>query len=300
MAIPITWDSSGTKAEEVIAQSSGGGKLKKKKSVRFTPIPDGPTDEPITPIDEGGTGLPTPDTTPESIEKKAKKGLFARFRTNHPRAGAPPSPPGSDDEDTDTWQHHASYFPEYEPINPRPGNIPGVPGVVGQNRYFPEYTPLTQAGFPSGTSGAYAYALDPAQALAAGHSERIGHSVVVHYPDLPKFADYQGDGKNKWQSGQHGIEGWNGFGWEGEKLPNQDGQTFGAPMPPGQPLPVEEKEQGGGGGGGGGKKKNKSKNKNKNKNKQGGGGGGGGGVGGGGDDDEGDEGGGDEGGGDDE
>jgi hypothetical protein len=181
-----------------------------------------------------------------------------------------------------------------------------MPGVNNHATYFPDYTPVFHASHPvhayPGASGALAYALSTPEAEAAAHAQRVGHSIAIHYPDLPRFAEYQSTAKagSTWQSGKWGVEGWTGFGWTGEKLPMEDGTTFGAPMPKGVPLPKDnegkgkkgkkkdgeggeddgegdEKEgeagpdaakgggdaEGGGGGGGGGGKKNKNKKKNK-------------------------------------
>ena len=94
---------------------------------------------------------------------------------------------------------------------------------------------------------------------ARQHSAALGHAVAIHYPALPRFAEYNSGGgadqaKAGWTSGKYGAEGWTGCGWEGEKLPNADGASFAAPMPKGVPLEGEGKKKGGGGGGGGKKK----------------------------------------------
>ncbi|ORX38388.1 hypothetical protein BD324DRAFT_620656 [Kockovaella imperatae] len=122
-------------------------------------------------------------------------------------------------------------------------------------------------------SSAFAYALDPAVSQAQAYSAAMGHNVIVHYPDLPKFGEYQG-GKGSWSSARRGTDGWTGYGWEGEgtKLPDKDGLTFGAPMPKGQELSKAGSVSGGGagalpsgGGDGGGKSRSKSKSKSKKK-----------------------------------
>lgn len=50
-----------------------------------------------------------------------------------------------------------------------------------------------------------------------------------------------------WGSG----EGWKGYGWAGEVLPDKEGKTFGIPMGEGRlpPVPVKKKKGKGGGDG---------------------------------------------------
>ena len=102
------------------------------------------------------------------------------------------------------------------------------------------------------------YPLTPAEVQAHQHSKALGHSVAIHYPVLPTWDEYSGGGKadktkTGWTSGKWGVEGWTGYGWDGGKLPNTDGLSFGAPMPQGLPLDTDEgkKKKGGGGDGGG-------------------------------------------------
>ena len=188
--------------------------------------------------------------------------------STHPTGAAPPpldlpAPSSPDGPATDTqseveeWHHHASYFPEYEPISTAPV-APAEDEVKPHSSYFPEYTPLLHRSHPlngyPGASAAVAYALTTPETAAAAHAQKIGHDVGVYYPDLPKFADYDSKkGGNGWKSGQYafGVDGWTGFGWAGEKLPDAEGRIFGAPMPSGAPMAKSN----GGNGGGKGKKK---------------------------------------------
>jgi hypothetical protein len=175
----------------------------------------------------------TPETTPD----RKKPSFISRF-TNKPTypfpaqgtiINHPPSPaPSHERDDQPEWKHHESYFPEYTPIYP-----------------------TTTFADPY----AKAYLLTPAEIQAQQHAARVGHAVAVHYPMLPPFADYSSGAKGQgaWQSGQWGTSNWTGFGLSGEKLPDTEGKTFGAPMPKGIPNPdPNEKEKKGKGGGGGG------------------------------------------------
>ena len=204
-------------------QWNNGAKLKKNK-VQFTPGPD------------GNPYLPTPDTTPERPTGKAKgkpksamKASPAMFPSGEPIKGMTEmhpllqrQPAGGD------WKHHDSYFPEYTPIWPKK-----------------PYTGLANV-----------YGLSEAERQADSHSQTMGHAVSIHYPDLPSWAEYGKTipkGQTGWQTTKLGTEGWTGYGYDGNKLPNAQGQTFGAPMPPGEQI---QGQQGQGGG-----KKNKKKNK---------------------------------------
>lgn len=88
------------------------------------------------------------------------------------------------------------------------------------------------------------------EAELGAHAQRVGHSISIHYPDLPRFAEYQASAGPVWQGSKWGVEGWTGYGWVSEKLPDAAGNTFEAAMPKGVPLPTEED---------GKKKKNKNK-----------------------------------------
>ena len=190
---------------------------------------------------------PTLETTPER-----KPSMFSRFgskqkgkQVHYDTPGAPPTPTSPQIEDEEPgWKHHESYFPEYTPIYPT--------------------TTFTDPY-------AKAYLLTPAEIQAQQHAANVGHAVAVHYPMLPPLGDYSATrGQGAWQSGQWGNSNWTGFGLSGEKLPDSDGNTFGAPMPKGIPNPEPgAKGKGGGGGGEGGASKAE----------EGGGGGGGGGGG---------------------
>lgn len=165
---------------------------------------------------------PTPDPTPE----RPKSSFFSRFTgagknsTTYPSSDqvkVPPSPPPSPG-----WKHHDSYFPEYTPIYP--------------TTTFAD--PFAQP-----------YLLTPAEMQAQEHAARVGHAVAVHYPMLPPFSEYQSAGgktQGAWQSGHWGNSNWTGFGLNGERLPDGEGKTFGAPMPKGV-LPEGAKGAGGGG-----------------------------------------------------
>jgi len=175
----------------------------------------------------------TPDPTPPA---KRQTPWLNKFRLTSPTTqpdlpitSTPIKTAASDDE----WHHHQYYFPEYEPIYPHTST----------------YDPWARA-----------YPLSPAEMQARQQSAALGHAVAIHYPALPRFAEYNSGGgadqaKAGWTSGKYGAEGWTGCGWEGEKLPNADGASFAAPMPKGVPLEGEGKKKGGGGGGGGKKKK---------------------------------------------
>ena len=297
MAIPITWGTPKNPNQHHKLQKAP------PKQVHFTPLPS-TADATFSPSSIPGldpiTGLPTPDASPTQKPPKKKSSLISRLLPS--RSAAPPSPALTDDAhggqfnqeepiDGDTWHHHPSYFPEYEPIYRSPTSIPGDANVTGHDRYFPDYTPINHSSHPihqyPGVSSAVAYALSTPEAQAASHAARVGHSVAIHYPDLPRFADYtaqggQGGGGKGWTSGRWGVEGWTGYGWEGEKLPDKDGMVFGAPMAKGTPLPwpgesgkkkgkPEPKGDGEGGGGDaegqatteGGDAKKKSKKKKK-------------------------------------
>lgn len=281
MAIPITW---GDQPDAHSQPQHHHNKLQ-KKNVNFTPPASSHSDHatfttstahPQFASIDLEAGLPTPETTPVSSEKKAKKGVLSGMfgkNTKITHIVLPPTPPhsappsaahfGGDQSEEgglDPWHHHTSYFPEYEPIHPPSDAVPGLPGVSNHSTYFPDYTPVFHTSHPvhayPGASGALAYALSTPEAEAAAHAQRVGHSIAIHYPDLPRFAEYQqqqqqqgGKGvSSAWQSGKWGVEGWTGFGWAGEKLPMEDGTTFGAPMPKGVPIPTEKE---------GGKKKKK-------------------------------------------
>jgi hypothetical protein len=255
------------------------------KNVHFTPPPSaridagGPFTTTSAPLDVIGTafpaapapvgpidGPPTPLATPVAGEKKTKKkGGVAKLLGckpvdqpvlptppfDHPLAQASTSTGalslngGSDEGGTESWHHHASYFPEYEPIHPPVTSVPGLPGVHNHETYFPDYEPIFHSSHPihayPGASGALAYALSTPEAEAARHAARVGHSVSIHYPDLPRFAEYQSvGGAPGWQGNKWGVDGWTGYGWQGERLPDGEGLTFGAPMPQGVGVPTAE------------------------------------------------------------
>lgn len=175
---------------------------------------------------------PTPEPTPT---RPAKPSLFSRLtgKTSTPTypssaaVQAPPSPPPSP---TPGWKHHDSYFPEYTPI---------YPSTTFADPY------------------ARPYLLTPAEMQAQQHVARVGHAVAVHYPMLPPFDQYSGGaakGQGAWQSGQWGSSNWTGFGLNGERLPDGEGKTFGAPMPKGVAAEgakggAAKKGKAGGGGG---------------------------------------------------
>lgn len=282
MAFPITWG----EEQPVQHHHNKLHKPSQGKNVHFTPPPSSHPDQatiatstahPDGLFFDPDTGLITPNATPVPNEKKAKKGgLLSGILpkgSKNTSSVLPPTPPHSAQPPAahfetdqngeggyDPWHHHASYFPEYEPIHAAPSSIAGMPGVVNHSTYFPDYTPVFHASHPihayPGASGALAYALSSREAEAAAHAQRVGHSIAVHYPDLSRFAEYQQQGGKgvsaAWQSNKWGVEGWTGYGWTGEKLPMEDGTTFGAPMPKGVPIPVEKE-------GGGKNKKKKGK-----------------------------------------
>lgn len=255
-----------------------------RNTVHYTPPPDTPLIlapdvlVPSTPV----AIPPTPETSPEGDGHKVKRKssfisrLLPSRQPQNPHTPAqpmpmalPPSPPA------ETWQHHTSYFPEYEPIHPT--STPTISSNAART-YFPEYTPLRTPSHPlnqyPGLSGAFAYALTPAESAALGHQSRVGQAAVVHYPNLPQFSEYTTvtapagkGGKIAWTSGQWGHAGWNGVSWDADKA-GTDGLSFATPMPVGENLPPPEEE---------GKKKGKGKGKNKGKGGGGGDGGGGGG-----------------------
>ncbi|EIW68222.1 hypothetical protein TREMEDRAFT_63386 [Tremella mesenterica DSM 1558] len=159
---------------------------------------------------------PTPETTPVKVTNpkddattiKGMPHVHPLLQQNYTK--------GAD------WHHHESYFPEYTPI-------------------FPPISKYTGTATP--------YMMSAAEKQATWHSKTLGHAVTVHYPDLPSWADY---GKNipktqgSWQSGRWGVEGWTGYGYDGEKLPNAQGETFGAPMDKGVLSKTGDDGKGGG------------------------------------------------------
>ncbi|KAK1927158.1 hypothetical protein DB88DRAFT_543639 [Papiliotrema laurentii] len=219
--------------------------------------------------------------TPQPGERKKRKSLVARLftpRPAHSRHSLPPPLSGdthwesplpdpsartstSTTETPDSWHHYENYFPTYEPVRP-PASANNQDGDSGHDSYFPDYTPILSASHPlhayPGTSSAVSYALSPHEAERAAAGATIGRSV--HLPDLPRFAEYQvaattagAKGGSGWQAGKWGVEGWTGYSWAGEKLPDNNGLSFGAPMPPGVQIPKEgEKKKKGDGGGEGG------------------------------------------------
>ncbi|OCF43994.1 hypothetical protein I317_02100 [Kwoniella heveanensis CBS 569] len=263
-------------------------KASKGKNVRFTPSTTGDSGSYAYTEAVPSTGLLTPDGTPEKSthmhkeqgKKVKKKSSWVHwpFRVTNPDeeplpsfvpntssspmstatgalplptlSGGPPSPAGSDV----SWHHHPSFFPEYEPIYPTPPR----------------------------SHTASLYPLSQAEIQAQEHSARVGHSVVVHYPMLPSWAEYekgnQGKAGNGWQSGRNGMMGWNGFGWDEDKAPKAGEMTFGKPAPVGQAVKEDgtPAQKGGGGGGGGGGGAGGGGVGGKKKKKKGGGGGGGG------------------------
>ncbi|KAL7422352.1 hypothetical protein Q5752_002998 [Cryptotrichosporon argae] len=256
----ITWDEKKTPLGP--RRPPVDGKLHKR--VRFqhaAPLPDNPPSL-------AETLHPSAVDPPPPSQPRRRPSIFKRLRRLHvanpdpdPAAeaegdgtppeliadAAPPSPADSD-ASAQSWTHHASYFPEYTPI----------------------YTTTTLTDpYPLYTN------LHPARALAQQqadtHATAVGHSVVVHYPVLPAFADYgvrKEAGGAGWRTGKWGTEGWTGYGWEGETLPDEEGRTFGIPMPEGVAIVAEENKEGGGG------KKKKKKKKGKGGGCGGGGGGG--------------------------
>ncbi|CAK9785377.1 hypothetical protein CC85DRAFT_52271 [Cutaneotrichosporon oleaginosum] len=147
-----------------------------------------------------------------------------------------------------SWTHHDSYYPSFEPDTPK------------QTTYFPKFDDFKSRHHAK------------ADAAAAFHAQLVGHPVCVHYPDLPAFEEYKKAGVG-WKETQWGTQNWMGFGWDGERLPNAQGQYFSAPMPKGVPIARpnqqggtgnkkkgKEGEGGGGGGGGGGGNGKKGKN----------------------------------------
>ncbi|ORY35657.1 hypothetical protein BCR39DRAFT_25778 [Naematelia encephala] len=214
-------------------------KLHRKKSVRFTPSTGGGSD-PDVDVD------PEPVTPPQITRKKGA--FLPRFRSRSPAPKLtlvnPPSPAESVASEQ-SWHHHASYFPEYVSILPE-ASIATMTIDHSTGRYFPEYNSIYSSPRP--------YPLDQVEQLAQQHSATIGHAVSVHYPDLPRFADYQTTGKAQWTgvNGSKGMDAWSGYGYQGESL-TLDGPTFSAPMPKGEPINAGASE------GGGGKKPQKSK-----------------------------------------
>lgn len=211
---------------------------------------------------------PTPEPTPPKDEKP-KKALFGLGRRGKPLVDTTQLG-GLGDEATSTrsegaeWVDHTAYFPAYEPVAPTLVPLPTADfntKMARSNPYYPDYEPVYPA-VQAGGARAYALAFDHAQ--MADRAARMGLHAV-QWPELPAFSTYTGAGagadkdkdkaKTGWRTAPWGTEGWTGFGWEGEKIPNAQGQTFSAPMPKGEPVLIEEEK------GGGKKKKNKKKNK---------------------------------------
>ncbi|WWC71427.1 uncharacterized protein I206_105383 [Kwoniella pini CBS 10737] len=238
----VTWDEPSDRL--VLTNTPNPKKLQKQpKGVRFTsPI----TDEEVF----GAEAYPTPDPTPEKTKLLSNKGVKKKpswihwpFQSNHhsgstsnqqiklPTMNDTPSPTGSDC----SWHHHSSYFPEYTPIYP----------PVNPSTIYPTLYNLTEA-----------------EKQAQEHTRKVGHSVVVHYPMLPTWAEYGGQtdkSKNGWQTANNSlVNGWNGYGWTEDNLPKTGELTFGKPAPIGEPLEgakkkkKKKKKKGGAGGGGGG------------------------------------------------
>ncbi|WWC63464.1 uncharacterized protein I303_106067 [Kwoniella dejecticola CBS 10117] len=247
----VTWDEPSDQPAR--ANTPNPKKLQKQqppKGVRFTPSTTG--EGPYS----GADAYPTPDPTPAKVKSSSSpsKGVKKKpswipwpFHSNSnshadssnhqhklPTVNDTPSPTGSDC----SWHHHSSYFLEYTPI----------------------YPPVTPAFVPPTM-----YNLSEAEKQAQEHAKKVGHSVVVHYPMLPSWAEYGGQAdkaKNGWQTANNSlVNGWNGYGWTEDKLPKTGELTFGKPAPAGEPLE--------------GAKKKKKKNKKKKGGASGGGGGGG-------------------------
>lgn len=191
------------------------------------------------------TSPQTPESSPSSEKDKPKRGILSILKRRPSHSAQHSLIPGTDGHRASSptpsnvsgqsWHHHTSYFPDYDPIYPT-------------TTFIDPY--------------ASAFGLTAAQAQAQAHSAAVGHAVSIHYPMLPSFAEYNQGGGAKlqgagvWQngSGSWGNADWTGYGLNGERLPDTEGKTFGAPMPKGVPLEEEKKK---GGGGGGGKKKGK-------------------------------------------
>jgi len=206
------------------------------KKGRPTPSFISPTAPPATNPSSTPEPGPSPDMTPDTAPER-KKSIFSRFNPkgksihadHNTYATFPTTNVEEAGDDGPTWKHHESYFPEYTPIYP-----------------------TTTFADPYAT----AYLLTPAEVQAQQHAANVGRAIAVHYPMLPPFADYSSaKGQGAWQSGQWGNRDWTGFGLNGEKLPDAEGKTFGAPMPKGVPNgePVKGKGKAGGDGGEGGK-----------------------------------------------
>lgn len=195
--------------------------------------------------------LRKPSSTTPQPDHDFDAGAYAPLDLNYPPeealAPAPPSATSSVSSEQ-SWQHHDSYFPDYEPL-------------------FPTSTSGT-----GGSSSDYAYtdpfleAMTPLEIQQEHHNAVLGQSIAIHYPDLPSWSEYAAAGGAKgggsgggagekagWYTGKWGtVDEWTGYGWDGEKLPTASGAIFGVPMKEGIEIVLDDKKKQGGGEGGGG------------------------------------------------
>ncbi|GMK59515.1 hypothetical protein CspeluHIS016_0801210 [Cutaneotrichosporon spelunceum] len=191
-----------------------------------------PVPEPVMPYYYPPT-LPAPPRPLPTPSRRPRRSVLARLvpclsaqPTAEPAEYYPAVPPVSrrkrapSPASEQSWTHHDSYFPSLEPA------------VVQHTSFFPRLDAIKSR------------AQARAEAAAAQHAQSAGHLVCVHYPDLPAFAEY-GKARAEWKETQWGTQNWIGFGWNGERLPNAQGQVFSGPMPTG--IPVANPKVGGGG-----------------------------------------------------
>lgn len=177
------------------------------------------------------------ETMSESTDPKSRPSrLWSIFKSKRPSRSARETRPAS----PASWTHHASYFPEYTPI------MQPQPTVVDT--------------YATGNEPILGDTHSQALATASAHAALVGHPVAVHYPSLPKFDDYPAS-KN-WRRSTWGMQGWTGFGWAGETLPDKNGLVFGNPMPEGKAFGDHSKDQKEANVGGEGQKNNKAGKRN--------------------------------------
>lgn len=177
----------------------------------------------------------------KKAEKKASRragggggfSLFGCFRPRGCGCGKECSchcatPPTAPKEGEDELSY--TYYPKYEPIN----------------QPTPDYSAWKTGPGPLLTQH-LVYNPPRAEEAARLHSRLSGRNISMHYPVLPSLKEYEGVCE-PWRR----YEGWNGYGWEGDRIgepkkpekkrPGGPNQKPGGPSGPGK-----QQQQGGGG-----------------------------------------------------